>query len=95
LVPRERAELVKNPTYWNPARMPKCDRIVLVCAPEATTRTNALLSGQVDLIETPAPDLLPRLRAGNNRIMENVTPHVWNYHLSMLEGSPWRDLRLR
>ncbi|WP_431283546.1 ABC transporter substrate-binding protein [Humitalea sp. 24SJ18S-53] len=95
LVPRERAELVKNPTYWNPARMPKTDRIVLVCAPEATTRTNALLSGQVDLIETPAPDLLPRLQAGGNRIMENVTPHVWNYHLSLLEGSPWRDLRLR
>jgi peptide/nickel transport system substrate-binding protein len=24
-----------------------------------------------------------------------VTPHVWNYHLSLLEGSPWRDKRLR
>ncbi len=27
--------------------------------------------------------------------MGNVTPHVWNYHLSLAEGSPWRDLRLR
>jgi peptide/nickel transport system substrate-binding protein len=24
-----------------------------------------------------------------------VTPHVWNYHLSQAEGSPWRDVRLR
>jgi peptide/nickel transport system substrate-binding protein len=24
-----------------------------------------------------------------------VTPRVWNYHLSLVEGSPWRDLRLR
>ncbi len=24
-----------------------------------------------------------------------MTPHVWNYHLSLAEGSPWRDLRLR
>ncbi len=95
LVPRERAELVKNPDYWNPARMPKVDRLVLVCAPEAVTRTNALLTNQVDLIETPAPDLLPRLRQGGARIVENVTPHVWNYHLSLLEGSPWRDIRLR
>ena len=95
LVPRERAELVRNKEYWNPARMPKADRVVLVCAPDAVTRSNALLNGQVDLIETPALDMVPQLRAAGNRIVENVTPHVWNYHLSLLEGSPWRDLRLR
>jgi peptide/nickel transport system substrate-binding protein len=95
LVPRERAELVKNAAYWNPDRMPKVDRVVLVCAPDAVTRSNALLSGQVDLIETPALDMVPQLKAAGNRVVENVTPHVWNYHLSMLEGSPWRDLRLR
>ena len=95
LVPRERAELVRNPSYWNPRRMPKLDRLILVCAPEAVTRTNALLTGQLDLIETPAPDLLPRLQQSGMRIVQNVTPHVWNYHLSLLEGSPWRDLRLR
>ena len=95
LVPRASAELVRNPDYWNPARMAKVDRIILVCAPEALTRSNALLTGQVDLIETPAPDMVPRLRQSGARIMENVTPHVWNYHLSLLEGSPWRDVRLR
>lgn len=95
LVPRERAELVRNTAYWNTGRAPKVDRIVLVVAPETTTRTNALLSGQVDIIESPAPDLLPRLQQGGARIVQNVTPHVWNYHLSLLEGSPWRDLRLR
>lgn len=95
LVPRERAELVRNTAYWNPARMPKVDRVVLVVAPETVTRTNALLTGQLDLIESPAPDLLPRLRQAGARIVENATPHVWNYHLSTLEGSPWRDVRLR
>ncbi|WP_198375547.1 ABC transporter substrate-binding protein [Neoroseomonas rubea] len=95
LVPRERAELVRNTAYWDPRRMPKVDRVVLVVAPETTTRSNALISGQVDIIESPAPDLLPRLRQGGARIVENVTPHVWNYHLSLLEGSPWRDVRLR
>jgi peptide/nickel transport system substrate-binding protein len=94
-VPRERAELVRNTDYWNPARMAKLDRLILVVAPETTTRTNALIAGQLDLIEAPAPDLVPRLRQSGARIVENVTPHVWNYHLSLLEGSPWRDLRLR
>lgn len=95
LVPRASLELLRNAGYWNPARIPKLDRIVLVCAPEAVTRSNALLNGQVDLIETPAPDVVPRLRQAGARIMENVTPHLWNYHLSLLAGSPWRDLRLR
>jgi peptide/nickel transport system substrate-binding protein len=95
LVPRERAELVKNPEYWDRKRIPKVDRLVLIPMPEALTRSNALLAGQVDLIETPAPDVLPRLKQAGMRIVANVTPHVWNYHLSMLPGSPWTDVRLR
>ncbi|MEO3475086.1 ABC transporter substrate-binding protein [Roseomonas sp. CAU 1739] len=95
LTPRQSVELVKNATYWDPRRIPKVDRVILVVAPEATTRSNALISGQVDMIETPAPDIVARLRQSGARIVENVTPHVWNYHLSLLEGSPWRDIRLR
>jgi peptide/nickel transport system substrate-binding protein len=95
LVPRERAELVRNPDYWDKTRLAKVDRMILVPIPEAVTRTNALLAGQVDLIETPAPDAVPRLKQSSMRIVENVTPHVWNYHLSQVEGSPWTDLRLR
>ncbi|CAA9232532.1 MAG: ABC transporter, substrate-binding protein (cluster 5, nickel/peptides/opines) [uncultured Craurococcus sp.] len=95
LTPRASAELVRNPGYWDPKRIPKADRVILVCAPDAVTRTNALLTGQVDFIEAPAPDLVPRLRQSGARIVENVTPHVWNYHLSLLENSPWRDIRLR
>jgi len=95
LVPRERAELVKNEAYWNPKRIPKADRMVLIVAPEASTRTAALLSGAVDLIETPPPDAVDRLTKGGMRIVQNVTPHVWNYHPSMLPGSPWTDTRLR
>ena len=94
-VPRTRLELVRNTGYWDPKRIPKIDRLVLVCSPDDLSRTNALLSGQLDMIETPSPDAVPRLTASGIRVVGNVTPHVWNYHLSMLEGSPWRDLRLR
>jgi ABC-type transport system substrate-binding protein len=51
VVPHERLELVKNPDYWDPNRVPKHDRVVLLPMPEATTRAAALLSGQVDMIE--------------------------------------------
>ncbi|MGS0756787.1 ABC transporter substrate-binding protein [Roseateles sp. GG27B] len=95
LVPRERADLVKNATYWDKTRLAKADRIVLVPIPDALTRANALLNGQVDLIETPPPDVLPQLKATGFRIVQNVTPHVWPYHFSTQPGSPWTDIRVR
>jgi peptide/nickel transport system substrate-binding protein len=95
LVPRERAELVKNTTYWDKTRIAKTDRIVLVPIPDAMTRVNALMSGQVDIIETPPPDVLPQLKSGGFKLVQNVTPHVWPYHFSTQPGSPWTDIRVR
>jgi peptide/nickel transport system substrate-binding protein len=95
LVPRELAELSRNEDYWDKNRIPKVDKLVLIPMPEALTRTNALLAGQVDIIETPAPDAVPQLKAAGMQIVDNITPHVWNYHLSVLPGSPWTDIRLR
>src|SRR6185295_2369092 len=63
--------------------------------PEATTRASALLAGQVDFIEAPPPDFIPRLRAQKFVITSNVYPHIWPYFMSFREDSPWRDLRVR
>jgi peptide/nickel transport system substrate-binding protein len=95
LVPRERADLVKNAGYWDKNRIPKTDRIVLVPIPDAITRANALFNGQVDLIETPPPDMLPQLKSRGFKLVQNVTPHVWPYHFSTQPGSPWADIRVR
>src|SRR5258707_4077286 len=78
LVPRELAELSKNEGYWNKKRIPKVDKLILIPMPEALTRTNALLAGQVDLIETPAPDAVPQLKSAGMRSVDNTQPHVWN-----------------
>src|SRR5205814_476480 len=48
--PRERLELAKNENYWDKARIPKVDKMLLLPMPEASARTAALLSGQVDWI---------------------------------------------
>src|ERR1700760_4168746 len=53
--PRERLELVKNDKYWDATRVPKTDRMILLPMPEANSRTAALLSGQVNWVEAPAP----------------------------------------
>ena len=95
LVPRERADLVKNEDYWDKKRMAKTDRIVLIPIPDAMTRVNALLNGQVDIVETPPPDVVPQLKSAGFKLVQNVTPHVWPYHFSTLPGSPWTDIRVR
>src|ERR1700760_2208143 len=93
--PRERLELVKNENYWDKARVPKVDKIVLLPMPEANARTAALLSGQVDWIEAPAPDALPEIKQRGFVLYSNEEPHVWPWQFSRIEGSPWNDIRVR
>src|SRR6201989_3460869 len=42
--PRERLDLAKNENYWDKARVPKIDRMLLLPMPEANARAAALLS---------------------------------------------------
>ena len=55
VTPHERMELTPNAAYWDKARVPKQDRLILLPMPEAATRTAALLSGQVNFIEGARP----------------------------------------
>jgi peptide/nickel transport system substrate-binding protein len=94
-VPRERAELVPNKSYWNEGRIPKLDKLVLLPVPDPSARVAALRAGQVDWIEAPPPDALDSLKSAGFAITSNVYPHVWPWHFSMLEDSPWKDVRIR
>ncbi|WP_218190953.1 ABC transporter substrate-binding protein [Enhydrobacter aerosaccus] len=94
-VPHTSAELVPNKDYWDKNRVPKLDRLVLLPIPEAATRTAALRSGQVDWIEAPSPDAVPSLEKAGFKIVTNAYPHNWTWHLSVIDGSPWKDVRVR
>ena len=94
-VPRERVELVRNANYWDPKRIPKSDRLVLIPMPDANTRVAALLSGQIDWVEAPPPDAIPRLKQAGLQIVTNKYPHIWPYQISYLEDSPFKDIRVR
>jgi peptide/nickel transport system substrate-binding protein len=94
-VPRERAVLARNATYWDKGRVPKLDKLVLLPVPDASARVAALRSGQVDWIEAPPPDAFDSIKAAGFAITSNVYPHVWPWHFSRVEGSPWNDIRIR
>src|SRR5438105_9140611 len=95
LVPHQRLELVANTEYWDKERIPKHDRLVLIPMPEASARTAALLSGQVDWIEAPSPDAVAEIKQRGFNIYTNEEPHVWPWQFSRVEGSPWNDIRVR
>jgi peptide/nickel transport system substrate-binding protein len=94
VVPHERLELIKNTAYWDQARVPKHDRMVLLPMPEATTRAAALMSGQIDFLEAPSPDTIPRLKAAGMNVITLPYPHNWDYQLNFQKG-PFKDLRVR
>ena len=94
VVPHERLELVRNAAYWDEARIPKQDRLVLLPMPEATTRAAALLAGQVEMIEAPSPDIIPRLKSAGMNVITAPYPHTWPYLLNFQKG-PFKDLRVR
>ncbi|WP_397448205.1 ABC transporter substrate-binding protein [Pseudomonas sp. NA-150] len=95
MVPRQELVLDKNPGYWDPKRVPKVDHVVLLPLPEANARTAALLSGQVDWIEAPAPDAIDQLKKKEFKIYANGQPHLWPWQFSFAPGSPWLDKRVR
>jgi peptide/nickel transport system substrate-binding protein len=95
VVPRERMDLSRFDGYWDKDRVPRLDKVVLFPMPEPATRTASLLAGQVDWIEVPAPDAIQRLKQGGMTIVTNKYPHNWAYQLSMVDGSPFLDVRVR
>src|ERR1044072_1516158 len=93
VTPGQRAVLVRNTDYWNKERLPKLERMELLPIPDHNPRAAALLSGQVDFIEAPAPDIVPRLQSAGMQIVSNRYPHIWPYILRVGgEATPFKDV---
>ena len=97
IVPRERAVLVPNKDYWNKDKIPKLDKMILIPIPDHNARAAALLSGDVDMIEVPPPDTIPRLEKAGMQIITNKYPHIWPWFLRVggNKKTPLTDLRVR
>lgn len=77
--PGDRALYVKNDAYVprdEPAsntaggKVARVDQVELVWIPEPATAANALMAGEIDYDQTPAPDLLPLLRKSSGVAVE-------------------------
>jgi len=76
VVPRERLELLKKRRVLESGGVPSTDRMVLIPMPEATTRAAALLAGQVDFVEAPSPDTIPRLKSSGMNVNQAAVSRI-------------------
>jgi ABC-type transport system substrate-binding protein len=88
-------EMSRNDDYWDRARIPRLDKLVVYPMAEPTTRLAALRSGQVDWIEVPPPDAIPSLRAAGFDISLWPYPHTYPYVLNTTQASAFHDVRVR
>jgi peptide/nickel transport system substrate-binding protein len=96
VVPRQEADLARWEGYWDAARKPKVDKIVMMPIPEANSRLAALRSGQVDWIEVPPADGIDSLKSAGFNIMTGSYPHVWPWFYNIgAANSPFKDVRVR
>ena len=95
IAPGQYVEMRRNDDYWDKARIPKLDGMVVYPMPEATTRLAALRSGQVDWIEVPPPDAIDSLKSAGFQVSLWPYPHTYPYMFNTLPTSPFHDARLR
>ena len=62
------------PSWAAGGKVAKVDRVEWVWIPDMQTAVNALINGEIDLIESPAHDLLPILDADDNIVLDDTNP---------------------
>lgn len=83
----------RNPDYWNQP-YPYLDRIIWRPIPEPSTRVNALLGGEVDMIAAVPPDNVEQLRNDGFTVAMGAHPHIWWLNLNHNE-KPFSDVNVR
>jgi peptide/nickel transport system substrate-binding protein len=77
-VPGSKVVYKKNPLYkprsdapdgFAGAKLAKVDRVEWIVIPDANTATQALIKGEVDIIEIPTTDLLPLMKKAGNIVI--------------------------
>jgi peptide/nickel transport system substrate-binding protein len=76
-------------------KVAKIDRVEWTWIPDAQTQVNALLRGEVDMIENVAHDLLPLLeKDGNVRLIRSRTSNQYVFRMNWLQP-PFSNARVR
>jgi peptide/nickel transport system substrate-binding protein len=104
--PGDRAVFVKNtdyvprdepPSWASGGKIPKVDRVEWIAMPDHQTAVNALIAGEIDIIESPPHDLLPLLEAESDTIELADTNPLGNQYMFRMNNlhPPFNNVKLR
>lgn len=79
--------------YWG--EKAKVDQLVMVDLTDDTARMNALISGQVDMIEDVPPAQIQILKNNKNIVVQSVPSGEWNPMFVRVDKPPFNDVRVR
>jgi len=102
--PGEKVVYVRNPLYRPRDEPPsglaggkvaKLDRVEWIWIPDRQTQVDALLNGEIDMVETVAHDLLPLLEHDDRvRVLLGVVSNQYVFRMNWLQP-PFNDPRIR
>jgi peptide/nickel transport system substrate-binding protein len=106
--PDVKTVLVANPTWWNNASPEKGNvtQVALLPIKSNQTRIAALISGEVDFVNDPPPQDIPRIKSGGQvKVLEGLESRVQYLvfdmqrnelaYGSVKDKNPFKDLRVR
>jgi peptide/nickel transport system substrate-binding protein len=80
--------LAPNPSYWGPKSA--FDKVTMKPIPSTGPRVAALLAGDVDLIESPAIQDLPRIEGAGFTVTKGLSNRIIYVHLDQFNGPDWK-----
>jgi peptide/nickel transport system substrate-binding protein len=91
--PGTESTFIRNDDYWQD-HLPYTDSIVITNYSDATSQTNAILSGQVDLVNNLTADQIAVLQGGGKKTL--ISPSGgWTPFIMRADQDPWKDNRVR
>ncbi|MGV9292542.1 ABC transporter substrate-binding protein [Amycolatopsis sp. NPDC003676] len=95
-IPHQQWAGTRNPHYWRPDSAPYLDRVELIGLSSPVAAVNAMLSGQVDAIDTVLISQLPRLKQRKDLVVvESQTGSVQFVSMNCRKGQLFEDPRVR
>jgi peptide/nickel transport system substrate-binding protein len=91
--PGQQTVFERFPNYWGKAA--KVDTLTLLELPDDTARYNALLSGQIDVLDSIPYNLVSTLKANSAFHVSNVKSGVFNPIGMRVDSPPFDDVRVR
>jgi peptide/nickel transport system substrate-binding protein len=91
--PGQQTILARNENYWN-APLPYVDQVIMTNYADETSQVNALLSGQVDVVNLLSQSTIGTVTASGKKVVVS-NGGGWNPFTMRVDAPPFNDVRVR